>query len=822
MKRALWILAVLLSHWRRHPMQLATLLVGLISATALWSGVQALNQQARISYDRAASALGGARTATLVGSNGESLPQQIFVELRRAGWPVSPMLEGRIQIGGRSLRLLGVEPLSLPIEASAAPAIGTSGLQGFLSPPGQTLIAPDTLAELKAAAGDTPLTNTGLTLPPLTPQNESVPGLLVVDIGVAQRLLNMPEKISQLLLGQRDLGPRAPLASIAGGETLRLVEPDAETDLERLTDSFHLNLTAFGLLSFLVGLFIVNSAIGLAFEQRRPMLRTLRACGVSALQLNSVLIVELVGLALLAGLIGLVCGYFIAATLLPDVAASLRGLYGAQIPGELTLRPQWWAAGLAISVIGALGAASASLLKAIRLPVLAAAQPYAWQQAQQTALIVQGALALIVFAGGVGCLLLGDSLVAGFAVLAAILLGAALALPAVLGLVLLLSERVARKPLAKWFWADSRMQLSGLSLALMALLLALGVNVGVGTMVQSFSKTFTGWLDGRLAAEVYLNAASDAQAVEIKAWLRDRPEVQAVLPGSRAEAQLGGWPIDLIGFADHATYREQWPLLESSPGAWDLVARGEAALISEQLALRLKLKLGDRVAVPTPQGSWPLEVVAIYADYGNPRGQLGVAIAALVAHFPGIAQTRFGLRVTPAAVPALVTALREKFALDNRSLADQAALKAESRKIFNRTFAVTNALNAFTLGIAGVALLTSLLTLSQSRLPQLAPLWAIGITRRKLAVIELMKTLSVALITALLALPLGLVVAWCLIAVVNVKAFGWRLPFQVFPEQLVQLVGIAMLASLLAALLPILNLLRMQPAQLVKVFADER
>jgi putative ABC transport system permease protein len=54
MSRAVWILAVLLSHWRRHPMQLATLLIGLISATALWSGVQALNQQARESYDRAA------------------------------------------------------------------------------------------------------------------------------------------------------------------------------------------------------------------------------------------------------------------------------------------------------------------------------------------------------------------------------------------------------------------------------------------------------------------------------------------------------------------------------------------------------------------------------------------------------------------------------------------------------------------------------------------------------------------------------------------------------------------------------------------------
>ena len=189
---------------------------------------------------------------------------------------------------------------------------------------------------------------------------------------------------------------QARAAESIAGDQLRLVEPDAESDLERLTDSFHLNLTAFGLLSFVVGLFIVNSAVGLAFEQRLPMLRTLRACGVSARMLNAVLVVELVSLALAAGLAGLVCGYLIAASLLPDVAASLRGLYGAQIPGQLTLKPEWWIAGIVISVAGALIAAATSLLKAIRLPVLATAQPYAWQQAQHRWLIFQSALALAV------------------------------------------------------------------------------------------------------------------------------------------------------------------------------------------------------------------------------------------------------------------------------------------------------------------------------------------------------------------------------------------------------------------------------------------
>jgi putative ABC transport system permease protein len=819
MSRVLWILAVLLSHWRRHPMQLATLLIGLISATALWSGVQALNQQARSSYDRAAAALGGARTAVLVGRNGATFSQQLFVDLRRARWRVSPVLEGRIQIGGRSLRLLGIEPVTLPAEVGNAPTIGRAGLQSFVTPPGEMLVSPETLSSLGFPEGSSPEAGVGL-LPPLRAQAQLVPDVLVVDIGIAQRLLKMPDQVSRLLIGKAK-GKHPPLENVTG-DKLRLIEADGESDLERLTDSFHLNLTAFGLLSFFVGLFIVNSAIGLAFEQRLPMLRTLRACGVSARLLNTVLVLELISLALVAGVAGLVCGYLIAAALLPDVAASLRGLYGAQIPGQLTLKPEWWAAGLIISVLGALAAATTSLLKAIRLPVLAAAEPQAWQQAQHRWLILQSAVALAVFAAAGALLWYGDSLLSGFAVLAGLLLGAAMGLPAILELVLSLGQQNAHHALVAWFWADSRQQLSGLSLALMALLLALAVNVGVGTMVETFSRTFISWLDGRLAADVYINASDDEQAIAIRTWLQQRPEVEAILPGGRADTQIDAAPVEILGLADHATYRDHWPLLQSAENAWIRLRAGDTGFISEQLARRMKLGIGDSVEVPAPGGPWTLEVVGIYADYGNPKGQIAVNFAALTRRFPGIPLTRLGLRVAPSAVPALITALQEKFGLDGRNLVDQATLKAESTRIFNRTFAVTAALNAFTLGVAGVALLTSLLTLSNSRLPQLAPLWAIGITRRRLAVIELLKTLSVALITTLLALPLGLLVAWCLIAVVNVKAFGWRLPFHVFPLQLLELLGVAMAAALIAALLPVLKLARMQPAALVKIFANER
>src|SRR6516225_5038664 len=131
MRRAVWILAVLASHWRRHPMQLATLLIGLISATALWSGVQALNQQARDSYDRAAAIFGGTRTPMLVARAGGTFSQELFTHLRRAGWPVSPVLEGRVQVDGHSYRLLGIEPVTLPAEVGQAPRLGQADLRAF-------------------------------------------------------------------------------------------------------------------------------------------------------------------------------------------------------------------------------------------------------------------------------------------------------------------------------------------------------------------------------------------------------------------------------------------------------------------------------------------------------------------------------------------------------------------------------------------------------------------------------------------------------------------------------------------------------------------
>ena len=376
--------------------------------------------------------------------------------------------------------------------------------------------------------------------------------------------------------------------------------------------------------------------------------------------------------------------------------------------------------------------------------------------------------------------------------------------------------------LGQWFLADCRQQLPALSLALMALLLALAANIGAGSMTAGFRETFNDWLEQRLSAELYVNPQSPEQARQLLDWLPQQAQVAAVLPSWQVALQVQGWPADLYGVIDHPSYRQHWPLLESDGAEpWAQLASQDTLMLSEQLARRLKVRPGDRLSLPVPAGQWAPRVVGIYADYGNPKGHLLVNAGHLLAHWPALTPSRFNLRLAPGAMPGLVGALQQQFALDDSRIIDQARLKGWSQQVFERTFAATAALNSLTLGVSGVALFISLLTQSQSRLGQLAPLWALGVGRRQLMLLNLGQTWLLALLTLVLALPLGILLAWCLDSVINVQAFGWRLPLRVFPGQLLQLLGLAMLATLLASAWPLLRLYRAQPADLLRTFAHE-
>lgn len=796
------VLSALLSHWRRRPFQLVTLILGLSLATALWSGVQAINAEARKSYASAANVLGRGGLAELVRKDGGLISVETFVALRRAGWQVSPVVDGWLNASEGRVRLLGVDPFTMPSDTSTGITIAPGSFPDMLGSDGIVLAHPNTAERLgeygnRVRADDT-----------------VSPGVAIADISAAMAITET-NGFDRLIVQSKQPITRPSLNDIS--PQLRESIPETAEDLGRLTDSFHLNLTAFGLLSFAVGLFIVNGAVGLAFEQRRPVFRTLRALGVPAKRLVIFLTLELLVFALVAGALGILLGYLIAATLLPDVAATLRGLYGANVEGTLTLSPAWWLSGLAIACVGTAAASASGLIRVARMTPLAPARPRAWATANLATMRWQLGLAAACFVIALLALIIGGGLVGGFILLGGFLLSAALVLPSVLAGLVSGLGRFAKGPVAQWFWADTRQQLPGLSLALMALLLALATNIGVGTMVSSFRLTFTGWLDQRLVSDLYITIDDAADAPAVLNFLDDRAD--AVLPIWHIDADVLGGPAEIFGVSNHPIYEDNWPLLTAVPDTWDRIANGDGALINEQLARRENLTPGDPLPLPGP---WSTTVIGVYSDYGNPMGQVVLPLDVLVARYPDIDRSDFGILIDSDRINALKTDLVQIFSLTNDDIVDQVALKAFSLSIFERTFAVTGALNVLTLGVAGIAILTSLLTLASMRLPQLAPVWALGMTRKALARIELVRALVLAALTFVLALPVGLGLAWVLLAVINVEAFGWRLPLYVFPSDWLWLAGLSLAAAGLASLWPAWQLAKRPPADLIKVFTHER
>ena len=843
-------LVTLLSHYRRHPGQLAMLIMGLWVAGALWSGVQAINASAHDNYARA-EALLGSGFDRLEREDGQTLTRDDFIQLRRAGVLVSPLIEGElITDSGEKLTLIGIDPLTLPGDSSLARTQESAGLQGFITPPWQTRLAPDTRAQL----GTQPTLNSGTPFPPMVDVPALPPNTLVMDIAIVAQLLTTGDSITALV-SAADALPAAP-------HGFTLVRADTRTSPGQLTQSFHLNLSAMALLALIVGLFIVQAALGLALEQRLGLLRTLRALGVSGRTLVALMALELVLLGLLGALAGLISGLWLAKTLLPDVAATLQSLYGADVSGKLSLPWHYWLGGIGVTLGGLFIAGSGVLWRASRISLLGLGQAQAWRVGFQRQLRVQtllgGAAALSALAllwlsarPGVEAQSLDSGselgLVGGFGLVAAIILAAALWLPPLLALVLsLLLSGLSRLtcvagswPLTQWALADLQLQLPRLSLAMMALMIALSANLGVSSMVGGFRLTFLDWLDQRLMADLYLRPAA-AQFADIDAWLGRRDAVNERLITADATSQLleittdnttdnttgntadntarrPGLPLSVFGITPGKTLMADWPLLTTlgdRDAAWQALQHGDA-FINEQLARGVGIALGDRLSLATPGGVESVTVVGIYPDYGNPRGEVVMATHQVQQLFR-VPPVSIGIVMQSGEEAGLLRQqLIERFRLTAHSLRDQHEVKATATAIFERTFAITRALNGLTLGVAALALLATLLAQAQERRRRLAALWAIGVPLRRLLGIQLAQLAGAALVTGLLAIPLGIAITACLVWVINVAAFGWRLPLYIFPDEISLTLITAVLVALLAAGLPMLKLWRTPPRSLL-------
>jgi putative ABC transport system permease protein len=106
----------------------------------------------------------------------------------------------------------------------------------------------------------------------------------------------------------------------------------------------------------------------------------------------------------------------------------------------------------------------------------------------------------------------------------------------------------------------------------------------------------------------------------------------------------------------------------------------------------------------------------------------------------------------------------------------QAEIRNLSVGIFERTFAITAAMNLLTMIVAAIALQASLLAILQERLPQFAQWRALGLRQLEQLLLVATPLFIFCAIVWLLSIPLGALLSWILIHKLNIISFGWSMP----------------------------------------------
>ena len=801
-----------LKHWFRKPLQFLFLLVGLSLATALWSSIQLLNSQAKNSYDNAVKILTSSETEIIVSKENVSIPIEAFVKLRRAGWSITPILEGTLP-SESSIVVMGIEPITMQEGNNIINAL-LDERQNF-----EELVIRKNLG-FASMETEKVLRTLSLGLN-IQVSDIILPNVLVTDISVAEKILGQRGKISRF-----ELTATAPFEQeILKELDLKLISSNSQGDLKQLTRSFHLNLSAFGFLGFIVGLFIVYSTFNLAFEQRKATYKNLRSIGVPLRTIYISTLTEIVALALAGGSIGVFLGHWLATILLPDVASTLNNIYGANLNEKLVLSMEQILLALLMPLIGTLLISSKYMIRIHQMAPHNIDFLLFWNKFSNNNTSKFAASGIIT---GLILILATSSpgLFQSFLIIGLTIVTASILLPLALRIILqfLVSTTDIKMPLVHWFLSDSSHQVNRIALSLNALMLSVAVTVGVENMVKSFKETFNIWLEKRLITELYVRATDQNIASRLLDNLTNENHVKNVYPITNLKTRFNKEPIHIVGFEPREIYAKNWPLVESIEGTWKAIKSAEGVLINEQFFYRHALGVGDLIELKStlnPGKKVSHIIVGVYPDYGNRFGQIMMSIESFQKNYSDEIPQNFAVEIVDDSFEMVSKNLIKKYGLSKSEIINQSTIKEFSTKIFDQTFSITNALSRAMIVIATLTMLTTLITLSEIRITNLAPLWVLGIPRFTLLKFELTQFMMLTTFTLFFAIPTGLLICHFLTSHLNVAAFGWKLPFQYYPKIWIQIFFVASLASMPAIVFPSILLFKNSPSLMIARYKND-
>ncbi len=819
--------------------------VGIVLGVALGFAVFLVNRAAADEFSLAVRTMAGAADFEVRGGRG-GFDEALYPRLARfQGVAVaSPMLDleaglapdgPRVAGAPSTLRLLGLDPLRA---VQIQPALFADRPQRMfeLMQPDRVLLSAGAAQALKLDKGQRLALVVGLARVELEVAGvlpaASLPGIVALtDISTAQWRLQQPGRLNRIDLR---LAPGADITSLRA-RISALLPPGAHmaevAELEEqganLSRAYRVNLGVLALVALFTGGFLVFSAQALEVTRRRAEHGLLRVMGLTRAGVVRLVLAETAVVGALGSAAGLALGYGLARLAARAAGGDLgAGMFRGMQP-EIGFPPvaagMFFAAGLMIALLAgwlpALDAARAAPARALK----------SGDEQQMFERLVSRWPGIVLLAVGAGLTQLGPIggiPVFGYAAIAAILVGGILLMPGASTAVLALGGVPRSVPLALAL-AQLRGAPGQAMVSLSAIVASFSLMVAMAIMVASFRQSVDDWLNAVLPADYYFRTSQAGETgyldPEIAARVRAMPEVARVefqrserltLDPARPVVALiardlpagGGRVLPLVG-AQHDTRRGSAHPTADPPPAW----------VSEAVQTVYGYAPGNAITLALGGQRRTFVVAGVWRDYARQHGAIVIDRTDYVRLTGDERVNDAALWLRPGVGAAQIEAALR--ALPGGTLLDMAApadIRKVSLSVFDRSFAVTYALESVAVLVGLFGLSASLGAIVLARKREFGMLRHIGMTRGQIGAMLAMEGGLLAAFGAAAGLLVGWAIGLILIHVVNRQSFNWGMELHLPWGLLAGLTSVLLLLSVLTAFVSGREAMGMGPVRAVR------
>ena len=668
------------------------------------------------------------------------------------------------------------------------------------------------------------------------PDSNGSTSAIVMDISAAQYALRRNGRIDRILVQV----PQSPTLD-EWQERLRQALPagmqvraaGARTyENRRMLAAFRWNLRLLSYIALIVGAFLIYNTISVSVVRRRAEIGIVRALGAGRALVLAAFVGEAACFGFLGGLIALPLGRVMAGGAVHLMGETVEALYVSSRPGAIVLTPVSVLLAVLIGVGVAVASAYAPAREASFVPPIEAMaqgrREYTTRVQKTRDIWIALALGLAAAAASRSPAIGGKPLFGYFAAL--LLIGAsAFAMPALVDAIAVLASRTLRRVLGVEAVLASRSLSSSLrrtSVLVGALSTAIAMMTAVGIMVGSFRETVLLWMADQLPADLYLRPAGGPAAdrhptisVELTDKIARLPAVAAIDRLREYEISYEGMPAGLGSIelnilrsyhnADFLSGRKTNEVLAE-------LRDSNAVLVSEPFASKHSLHAGDSITLSLGENRPSFRVADVYYDYSSERGSILMDRNVMLRYLPDPAASNLAIYVAPNARIEDVRAEITRVAAGHRVLMfTNRDLRGEALRIFDRTFAITYALEGIAVLIAVMGVAGALLALVIDRRRELGLLRFLGAASgqiRKLIVIE---AGLIGLLANFAGINLGFALSLILIYVINKQSFGWTIRFHWPVAVLLGALTVVYAATVVAGLYPARVAVRLNPVEVV-------